>query len=82
MTYDQVPLDRTVPKQEEIENEMQSRFRLGPVRLLPQIQLIGPMYDSNALAASGNEPKTSDWSLTASAGLGVLIPLGRKLYLR
>ena len=42
LTNDTVPAERTVPKKEQIEGEMNSRFHLGPVRLLPQIQIIGP----------------------------------------
>src|SRR5690349_16632061 len=82
LTNDQVPIERTVPVQQQIESEMQSRFRLGDVRLLPQLALVGPTYDNNVLSAEGDQPKTSDWSFTVSAGLGVLIPLGRKMYLK
>jgi hypothetical protein len=82
LTNDQVPIERTVPVQQQIESQMQSRFRLGDVRLLPQLALVGPTYDNNVLSAEGNQPKTSDWSFTVSAGLGVLIPLGKKMYLK
>jgi hypothetical protein len=82
LTNDSVPAERTIPRHEEIEAEMGSRFHLGPVRLLPQITLNGPTYDNNVLGASGNDPKVSDWSLTVGAGLGVLIPIGKKVYLR
>lgn len=81
LTYDQVPLGRTVPVQEQIESGMNSRFRLGPVRLLPQLSLVGPTYDNNVLGTTGNEPKVSDWSFTAAAGLGVLVPFSKKVYL-
>src|SRR5450432_1481642 len=82
LTNDTVPAERTVPRKEQIESEMGSRFHLGPVRLLPQISIVGPTYDDNALGASGDEKKVSDWSATVSAGLGILIPLGKKVYLR
>ena len=53
LTNDTVPAERTVPRKEQIEGEMNSRFHLGPVRLLPQIQIIGPTYDNNVLGAAG-----------------------------
>jgi hypothetical protein len=82
LTNNEVPIGRTVPRQEQIEGEMGSRFRLGSVRLLPQIAFVGPTYDNNVLGATGDEAKVSDWTFTVSAGLGVLIPLGKKMYLR
>ena len=82
LTNDTVPAERTVPRREQIEAEMGSRFHLGPVRLLPQISIIGPTYDGNVLGASGDEKKVTDWSATVGAGLGILIPFGKKVYLR
>jgi len=82
LTNDEVPIQRTVPPKEQIESEMQSRFRLGPVRLLPQLSLVGPTYDNNVLGASGIEPRVTDWTVTVSAGLGVLIPFSKKVFLK
>jgi hypothetical protein len=83
LTNDVVPQGRTIPLKEEVETEMQNaRFKLGPVRLLPQLILNGPTYDSNALGATGGDPKFDDWTASVSAGLGVLIPLSKKMYLR
>jgi hypothetical protein len=43
---------------------------------------VGPTYDNNVNGASGNVERDSDWYGTVSAGLGILIPLGKKVYLR
>lgn len=83
ITNDQVPRDRTVPVKEQIESQMQSaRWRLGPVRLIPEIRISGPTYDNNVFGASGDEPKISDWYVIFGAGLGFVLPVGRSVYLR
>ena len=83
ITNDSVPRERTVPVKEQIDRELQSaRWRLGPFRFLPQLQITGPTYDNNVFDASGEEPKVSDWYAIFGAGLGVVIPIGRSVYVR
>ncbi len=83
ITNDSVPQERTVPVKEQIESEIQSaRWKLGPFRLLPQLRITGPTYDNNVFGASGEEPKVSDWYAIFGAGLGVVLPIGRSVYVR
>jgi hypothetical protein len=82
VTSDSVPRDRLVPLQEQVQTQMQeSRFHLGPFRIMPKLQFLGPSYDSNVFGTSG-EDTVSDWTITARAGIGVIVPLGKKVYLR
>jgi len=70
-----------VPLEEEVKQEMaQSRFHLGPLRLLPRVLLSNAGYDNNLFGTS--EPTVSDWTANVSLGLHVLLPLGSKMYLR
>jgi hypothetical protein len=81
---DTVPFGRTIPLEEEIEREMAgAKWKLGPVRLLPQISLRNVGYDSNVLGTPEDDPDiVSDWTATIGAGVRLLLPLGGKVYLR
>lgn len=81
VTSDSVPLGRIVPLQTQVQTQMQeSKFHLGPFRILPRVQIVGPTYDNNVFGTS--EDAVSDWSVVARAGISVIVPLGKKLYVR
>ncbi len=78
---DSVPLNRTIPAKEEIQNDMdRSRFRLGPARVLPSFNVWNAGYDSNVFGT--NEDPTGDWTLSVNAGATFLVPFGSKFVLR
>lgn len=82
---DQVPRTRTVAMQEQVKLDMErSRFRLGPIRLLPVLEISEAGYDTNVFGTADEEPvePVSDWSARVSAGVGWIIPAGSKLYVR
>jgi len=75
-----VPLARTIPEKEVVDSEMsRSRFHLGPIRLLPSINVWNTGYDSNVYAT--NDPVAA-WTLSVNAGATFLIPFGSKIVLR
>jgi hypothetical protein len=77
----QVPQERTVPLEEQVKQEMaDSRFHLGPIRLLPRFSVSEAGYNSNLFGTPA--PTVSDWTAAVSAGLHMLLPLGSKMYLR
>ncbi len=84
ITNDSVPRERTVPVKEQIESEIQSaRWKLGArFGSCRSFRITGPTYDNNVFDASGEEPKVSDWYAIFGAGLGVVIPIGRSVYVR
>src|SRR3954452_799419 len=78
---DDVPQGRTVPEQEEIQHDMaRARLRLGPLRLIPSIDITDAGYDNNVYATSTNP--VSDWTATVTAGFRFLLPVGSKMVLR
>jgi hypothetical protein len=81
---DTVPFGRVVLPQEEIEREMAgARWKLGPVRLIPQLFVRNAGYDSNVLGAPEDSPEViSDWTATVAAGVRLLLPMGGKVFLR
>lgn len=85
LTGDQVPRDRTNPAEEQIKLEIErSRFRLGPIRILPRLEISQAGYDSNVFGVAEEDPvePVGDWSATVAAGIGLVLPMGSKLYLR
>jgi hypothetical protein len=81
MTSDAVPLSRTIPDQEDVNEEMsRARMRLGPIRLLPSINVWNAGYDSNVFATSDNP--VGDWTVSVNAGARFLVPFGSKFVLR
>ena len=70
-----------MPLEEQVQQEMaDSRFHLGPIRLLPRFSVSEAGYDSNLFGTP--PPTVSDWVAAVSAGLHMLLPLGQKMYLR
>lgn len=57
-----------------------ARFRLGPLRVTPFFTLENVGWTNNALSRS--EGAVEDYTASASAGAKLVLPLGRKLYLR
>ena len=77
---DQVPRERTVPRSEEIRQQLeQSRFHFGPVRVRPLFGIRDLGYDNNVFGTT--EDHVSDWRSTVSAGADLILPFGRKVYL-
>lgn len=78
---DDVPSDRIIPAEQEIRNDMaRARLRLGPLRLIPSIDITNAGYDNNVYASS-TEP-VSDWTATVTAGFRFVLPVGSKMFLR
>jgi hypothetical protein len=74
---DIVPRGRVVGDEEEIREEFErSRFHLGPVRLIPQLEFSEVGYDSNVYGT--DQDIVGDWSVTAQAGLDLLLRVGPK----
>jgi hypothetical protein len=77
----QVPQERTVPLEEQIQQEVAvSPIHLGPFYLLPRFALDNAGYNSNIFGTP--EPTVSDWTATVGAGVHFVLPFGRKMYLR
>lgn len=75
------PSERTLPVGEQVESDMSTaRFRLGPVRLLPFLEVDNVGWTNNALVTS--EGTVDDYTASVSAGARLLVPIGRKVYLR
>lgn len=58
-----------------------ARWRLGALRLDPQIFVRDVGYQSNVFAAAGNEEEVADYRALVAAGLNGYLPLGRKAML-
>ena len=81
LSSDEVPEERTITTKELIDADMQrSRFRLGPIRLIPSISVTNAGYDSNVFGDSVDP--VSDWTFTIRGGLRFLLPMGTKVYVR
>jgi len=77
----QVPQERTLPLEEQVQEEMASSpYRLGPVRLFPSFSLTNAGYNNNLFGTPA--PTVSDWTADVSVGLHLLLPIGSKMYLR
>ena len=80
ITGDQVPLTRTVRTKEQIESQVENRrFRLGPVRLIPTLNLYNAGYDTNVFGLPAGR-EIADWTATIAAGVRWIIPAGPKFY--
>jgi hypothetical protein len=81
MAQEDIPQGRIVPEHEEILSDMaRARMRLGPLRLIPSIEVYNAGYDNNVYATSDNP--VSDWTATVRGGLRFLLPVGSKMFLR
>lgn len=79
LANDEVPRQRTVEAREALDGELRaSRFRLGPVRMLPRLLLKNAGYDNNVFGTS--EGPVADWTATVSLGTRLILPMGSKLY--
>jgi hypothetical protein len=73
--------ERSLLPRAEIDQAMaESRFRLGPVYLAPEIAIRDATYDNNIFGTSEN-PK-GDFRTTVLAGAGFILPVGKNVYLR
>jgi len=57
-----------------------SRFRLGPIHLLPTLRVTNAGYDNNVYGSPEGEAKTADWSANVTAGAEWIVPTGKKMY--
>lgn len=73
--------ERSLLPRTEIDQAMaESRFRLGPVYLLPVIAIRDATYDNNVFGT--NENPTGDFRTTVQAGTGLILPVGKNVFLR
>jgi len=81
LTSDDIPQERTITPREQIDLDIQrSRFRLGPIHLLPSFAITNAGYDSNVFGTAADP--VSDWTFTVRGGLRFLLPMGTKMYFR
>lgn len=69
-----------LPRGEIDQKIAESRFRLGSVHLTPVLAITQATYDNNVFGTAENP--TGDFLATASAGLGLILPLGRDVFVR
>ena len=80
MVSDVVPLERIVPEQELIKNDLeQARLRLGPLRFIPGFRVSQLGYNSNVFGS--NQDPQGDFTGTVAAGTRLVVPLGSKMFL-
>ena len=73
--------ERSLLPRAEIDQAMaESRFRLGPVYLSPAIAIREATYDSNIFGTTENP--TGDFRTTVLAGAGLILPVGKNVFLR
>jgi hypothetical protein len=73
--------ERSLLPRTEIDQAMaSSRFRLGPVYLSPVIAIRDATYDNNVFGT--NENPTGDFRTTVQAGAGLILPVGKNVFLR
>ncbi|HQP89300.1 MAG TPA: hypothetical protein PLL76_23860 [Thermoanaerobaculia bacterium] len=81
LSIDAPPSQRTLPAAEQVEQEIATaRFRLGPLRVAPFLTLQNVGWTNNALVQS--EGTVDDYTASVSAGARLVVPIGRKLFLR
>ena len=80
LVSDVVPRERIIPTKEAVDTDMaNSRFRLGPVRLLPGFDVSNAGYNSNVFGHPQNP--VGDWTATVNVGTRLIVPFGSKFYL-
>jgi hypothetical protein len=81
LTTDQVPWERTVPEDVQVQAELaRSRIQLGPVRILPVFNVRNLGYNNN-IFGSAVDP-VGDWTGTIGLGARFYLPIGSKTFLR
>lgn len=81
LTTDQVPEARTVPSSDALRQELeQSRYHFGAARIQPLFSFRDFGYYGNILGDQNGD--VSDWRATFGSGLRVIVPAGRKVYVR
>lgn len=80
MTTDEVPRERTVRTQDSVKDAVENRkFRLGPFRLNPILEISDLGYDSNVFGSPAGQ-EVGDWTTEVRAGFQWIVPIGSKLY--
>ena len=78
---DTVVQTRVVTPREEIDRAIaDSRVRLGPIRLSPEISIREMTYDNNVYGTAENP--TGDFRATISAGFGLILPVTPDVFVR
>lgn len=73
--------ERSLLPRAEIDQAIaNSRFRLGPVYLSPEIAIRDATYDNNIYGTSENP--VGDFRTTVSAGLGLILPLEKNVFIQ
>lgn len=73
LVSDVVPWDRIIPTKEQVETDIStSRYHLGPVRLLPEVDVSNAGYNSNIFGQPKNP--VGDWTATVNAGTKFILP--------
>lgn len=76
-----IPAERVLAPREEVERAIaESRFRLGPVRLSPEISIGEATYDNNVYGTT--EAPQGDFRATISAGFGLILPVTPNVFVR
>jgi hypothetical protein len=79
LNSDVVPVLRIVPSKVQVDTDLaNSRFHLGPIRLLPSFDVSDAGYNSNVFGRTDNP--VGDWTATVNAGTRLILPLGSKFY--
>jgi hypothetical protein len=73
--------ERSLLPRAEIDQAItESRFRLGSVYLSPEVAIRDATYDSNIYGTPENP--IADFRTTVRAGLGLILPVGKNVFLR
>jgi len=79
LSSDVVPRERIVPKSEQIQVQLaDSRWHLGAIRMQPIFGLHNTGYSNNVFGTI--DDPVSDVFGTVSAGVNLVLPMGRKMY--
>jgi hypothetical protein len=80
-TSDRVPAARTLSAADSVKGEVeQSRFHLGPIRLLPFLAVSNAGYNNNLFDTPDH--KVADYTATVAAGTRFVLPVGTRFYVR
>jgi hypothetical protein len=80
-TSDRVPAARTLSAADAVKAEAaESRFHLGPIRLLPFLAVSNAGYNNNLFDTPDH--KVADYTATVAAGTRFVLPVGTRFYVR
>lgn len=80
-TSDRVAAARTLTAAESVKAEVEeSRYHLGPIRLIPFIAVSNAGYNNNIFNSTAG--KVGDYTATLAAGTRFVLPVGAKVFVR